>query len=140
MFLKLMKLLCAVIALALLITPFFAFEEKQKFDLKASIERGAEIYAAQCLSCHMDNGEGIEGVYPPVAKSDYMMADKNRSIHEVLYGVSGEMIVNGKMYNAEMPGYDLSDEEVSDVLNYVRNTWGNKGTAVLPAEVKAVRK
>ncbi len=112
----------------------------QKFDLKASIARGADVYAAQCLSCHMDNGEGIEGVYPPVAKSDYLMADKNRSIHQVLYGVSGEITVNGKTYNGEMPGYDLSDEEVSDVLNYIRNTWGNKGAPVTPAEVKAVRK
>lgn len=113
---------------------------KQKFDLKASITRGADIYVAQCLSCHMDTGEGIEGVYPPLAKSDYLMADKNRSIQQVLYGVSGEITVNGKTYNGDMPGYDLSDEEVSDVLNYIRNTWGNKGAAVTPAEVKAQRK
>ncbi len=112
----------------------------QKFDLKASIARGADVYAAQCLSCHMDTGEGIEGVYPPLAKADYLMADKNRSIREVLYGVSGEITVNGKTYNSDMPGYDLSDEEVSDVLNYIRNTWGNKGGAVTPAEVKAQRK
>ncbi len=113
---------------------------QQKFDLKASIARGADVYAAQCLSCHMDTGEGIEGVYPPLAKSDYLMADKNRSVQQVLYGVSGEITVNGKTYNGDMPGYDLSDEEVSDVLNYIRNTWGNKGAAVTPAEVKAQRK
>lgn len=88
----------------------------------------------------MDTGEGIEGVYPPLAKSDYLMADKNRSIQQVLYGVSGEMTVNGKTYNGDMPGFDLSDEEVSDVLNYIRNTWGNKGGAITPAEIKAQRK
>lgn len=120
--------------------PFFGLQKKQKFDLKASIQRGEAVYSANCLSCHMDNGQGIEGVYPPVAKSDYMMADKKRSIREVLYGVSGEIKVNGIVYNSDMPGYDLSDEETSDVLNYIRNTWGNKGEAVTPAEVKSVRK
>lgn len=117
-----------------------AFQQKQTFDLKASIARGKEIYVAQCLSCHMDEGQGIEDVYPPLAKSDYLMADKNRSIQQVLYGASGEMKVNGKVYNLEMTGFDLSDQEASDVLNYIRNSWGNKGQAVTPAEVKGLRK
>ena len=112
----------------------------QKFDLKASIERGKEVYNTHCITCHMEKGEGIEGVFPPVAKSDYLMADKNRSIKQILEGASGEMTVNGKVYNGEMPAIDLSDEEVSDVLNYVRNSWGNKGAAVTPDEVKSQRK
>lgn len=120
--------------------PFIAFQEKTGFDLKASIQRGSEIYNAQCLSCHMEKGEGLEAVYPPLAKSDYLMADKNRSILQVLYGVNGEIEVNGVVYNSDMPGFDLSDEEASDVLNYIRNSWGNKGEAVRPDDVKAVRK
>jgi len=117
-----------------------AFQRQQSFDLKASIERGKEVYVAQCLSCHMDEGQGIEDVYPPLAKADYLMADKNRSILQVLYGASGEMKVNGKVYNLEMTGFDLSDQEASDVLNYIRNSWGNKGQSVTPGEVKASRK
>jgi len=111
----------------------------QKFDLKASIERGKSVYEGQCMSCHMEQGEGIESVFPPLAKSDYLMADKKRSIQQVLNGVSGEIKVNGVMYNADMAGIALTDEETSDVLNYVRNSFGNKGEAVTPAEVKAVR-
>jgi mono/diheme cytochrome c family protein len=88
----------------------------------------------------MEHGEGIESVYPPLAKSDYLMADKKRSIVQILNGASGEMKVKGVVYNGEMPGIDLSDQEVSDVLNYVRNSFGNKGAAVTPAEVKASRK
>jgi mono/diheme cytochrome c family protein len=66
-----------VIALLIINTiPFIAFQEKPKFDLKASIQRGTETYNAQCLSCHMEKGEGLEGVYPPLAKADYLMADK----------------------------------------------------------------
>jgi nitrite reductase (NO-forming) len=117
-----------------------SFLPTQKFDLKASIERGKEVYNTQCITCHMEKGEGIEGVFPPVAKSDYLMADKNRSIKQILEGASGEMTVNGKTYNGEMPAVDLTDEQVSDVLNYVRNSWGNKGAAVTPAEVKGQRK
>jgi mono/diheme cytochrome c family protein len=118
---------------------FLSFQ-KQAFDLKASIKRGEEVYINYCLSCHMDQGQGIETVYPPLAKSDYLMADKKRAIKQILYGASGEMKVNGKIYNLEMTGFDLSDQAVSDVLNYIRNSWGNKGEAVKPDEVKAARK
>ena len=113
--------------------------QAQKFDLKASIERGKEVYNVHCITCHMEKGEGLEGVFPPVAKSDYLMADRVRSINQIIKGASGEMTVNGKTYNGEMPGVDLTDEQVSDVLNYVRNSWGNKGEAVTPTEVKAQR-
>jgi mono/diheme cytochrome c family protein len=118
----------------------YSFQQKQKFDLKASIARGKEIYVAQCISCHQEQGEGIEDVFPPLAKSDYLMADKKRSIEQVMHGVSGEITVNGKIYSGEMTGFDLTDQEISDVLNYVRNSFGNKGAAVTPEEVKAVRK
>jgi mono/diheme cytochrome c family protein len=118
----------------------YSFQQKQKFDLKASITRGKEIYVAQCISCHQEQGEGIEDVFPPLAKSDYLMADKYRSIDQVMHGMSGEIIVNGKTYNGEMTGFDLNDQEISDVLNYIRNSFGNKGAAVTPDEVKAVRK
>lgn len=135
-----MRKLTFISILFLSLICLMSFRLVQKFDLKASIERGKEVYNAQCITCHMEKGEGIEGVFPPVAKSDYMMADKNRSIIQILEGASGEMTVNGKTYSGEMPAIDLTDEQVSDVLNYVRNSWGNKGAAVTPAEVKALRK
>ena len=135
-----MKKLLFATALIVIALPNISFRETQKFDLKASIERGREIYNAQCLSCHQEQGEGLEDVYPPLAKSDYLMADKRRSIVQTLKGVSGEIKVNGKTYNSEMTGFDLTDQEVSDVLNYIRNSWGNKGNAVTPEEVAATRK
>lgn len=112
----------------------------QTFDLKGSIARGKEIYTAYCQACHMDEGQGLEGAFPPVAKSDYLMADKKRSIEQVIYGAKGEMKVNGKIYDGEMPQSDLRDEQVSDVLNFIRNSFGNKGNAITPEEVKALRK
>ncbi|HEY5917218.1 MAG TPA: cytochrome c [Chryseolinea sp.] len=113
----------------------------QKFDLKASITRGKDVYTAQCMSCHMEQGEGIESVYPPLAKSDYLMADKKRSIDEVLHGLTGQIKVKGATYDGVMTGFEaLSDQDISDVLNYIRNSFGNKGAAVTPEEVKGSRK
>jgi len=119
---------------------FISFQEKPKFNLKESIERGKDIYIANCLTCHLDQGEGIEDVYPPLAKSDYLMADKKRSIQQILYGATGEMKVNGKTYNGEMSGFDLMDQQASDVVNYIRNSFGNKGGAVTIEEIKGSRK
>ncbi len=117
-----------------------SFQKQPTFDLKASVARGKDVYVTYCMSCHMEQGEGLEGAYPPLAKSDYLMADKKRSILQVINGANGEIKVNGVVYNGEMPGVDITDQEVSDVLNYIRNSFGNKGAAVTPAEVKASRK
>jgi nitrite reductase (NO-forming) len=127
-----------VILIVSLVT--FSFQKKPAFDLKVSISRGAEIYTANCITCHMEMGEGMEGVYPPMAKADYLMADKKRSILQILKGVKGPMKVNGVDYDSEMVAIELSDKEVSDVLNYVRNSFGNKGAAVTPEEVQVLRK
>ena len=121
------------------ITTLVSFQQKPKFDLKASVTRGKEVYTSYCTSCHQEAGEGIEDVYPPLAKSDYLMADKTRSILQILHGANGEIKVNGKTYNGEMSSFDLNDQEVSDVVNYIRNSFGNKGDAVKPEDVKAAR-
>ena len=122
------------------LSSLLSIPQKSKFDLKASIGRGKVVYNSYCMSCHQELGEGIDGLYPPLANSDYLMKDKKRSILQIINGASGEMKVNGKIYNAEMSGFSLSDEETSDVLNYIRNSFGNKGAAVTPDEIKAVKK
>ena len=130
------------LAFAAVLTVGSFIASAQTFDLKGSIARGKEVYASYCITCHMEAGEGIESVYPPLAKSDYLMADKKRTIVQVMNGVSGEMKVNGVVYNGEMTSFGLSDEEVSDVVNYIRNSFGNKdkGGPVKPADVAALRK
>jgi mono/diheme cytochrome c family protein len=119
---------------------FFSFQQKPKIDLAASAERGKEIYLRNCVSCHMDQGEGLEGIFPPLAKADYMLADKKRAIQQTLYGANTEMKVNGVVYKGEMNGFDLTDEEMSDLMNYIFNSFGNKAGIITPAEVKAARK
>jgi mono/diheme cytochrome c family protein len=132
-----------IVFLALVIltgTTMLSLDQKPQFDLKASSERGKEIYLRNCISCHMEQGEGLEGIFPPLAKSDYMLANKKRAIQQTLYGVSGEMTVNGILYNGEMNAFDLTDEQTSDLMNYIFNSFENKAGIITPAEVKAARK
>lgn len=84
----------------------------------------------------MEQGEGMEGVYPPLAKSNFL-ANRDRLIKIVLKGMRGPIKVNGKDYDSEMVGFELTDEQASDVINYVRNSWGNKHVAVQPSEIAA---
>jgi len=110
--------------------------------LGESIKRGKEVYTLYCQSCHMEDGKGTPDINPPVAKADYVKKPAKTLIGVVLDGQSGEVVVNGKKYNAIMaPQPYLTDEQIADVLNYIRNSWGNKisGT-ITPATVKALRK
>ncbi|HYG40470.1 MAG TPA: cytochrome c [Cytophagales bacterium] len=108
-------------------------------DLQESIKKGKTVFSTYCIACHQENGLGMEGVFPPLAKSDYLLADTKRAIKVVMHGMSGEITVNGKKYNSQMPDFGLNDEQIKDVVNYIQNSWGNKGKAVTLADVKAVR-
>jgi mono/diheme cytochrome c family protein len=113
----------------------------QEKTLKASIENGQQIYLGNCMSCHMENGEGVEGAFPPLIKNEFVNGDVKRLAGIILKGQTGEITVNGKSYNMEMPAQaHLSDEEVADVANYIRNTWGNEcKKAVTVSEVAKIR-
>jgi mono/diheme cytochrome c family protein len=108
-------------------------------DLAASIKRGSNIYASNCIACHMENGEGLAGAFPPLKGSDYLK-DKKKVIQAMINGLQGEIIVNGKKYNNVMPASGLNNKEIADVLTYVNNTWGNKGARITEQEVAAERK
>ncbi|MBC7368671.1 MAG: PQQ-dependent sugar dehydrogenase, partial [Undibacterium sp.] len=102
---------------------------------------GATVYQLQCAVCHNAAGEGIANLFPPLAASDYLVADKARSIRIVLEGLSGPIKVNGADHNNVMPaaGASLDDDQVAAVLTHVRASWGNHGDTVTPAEVARVR-
>lgn len=113
---------------------------EQQDGLQESMKRGEEVYTANCASCHQPMGEGVEGAFPPLAKTNYLK-DQRRAIDIILHGQEGEITVNGKQYNTPMIALaQLSDKEVADVLNYVSNSWGNKYPLIKPAQVKAQRK
>jgi len=114
--------------------------ETSTTSLADRMNRGKGLFETNCAACHQMNGEGLAGAFPPLAKSDYLVADKHRAIGTVLKGLSGPITVNGTDYNAVMPQLSyLNDADVADILTYVMNSWGNDSGAVASAEVAAVR-
>jgi nitrite reductase (NO-forming) len=87
----------------------------------------------------MENGEGIEGAFPSLVKTENLK-DKNRLVKIILSGMRGPIVVKGVKYNAEMAGISLSDQEVVDVINYIRNSWGNKAPLMKLTEVTLAKK
>ncbi|WP_281542930.1 c-type cytochrome [Maribacter aestuarii] len=106
----------------------------QDTSLKESMERGSEIYADFCVTCHLEKGEGVAHVFPPLAQSDYLMQNREASIRGVKFGQQGEIIVNGITYNSAMADLGLEDEEIADVMNYVLNSWGNSSNKMVTTE------
>jgi len=107
-------------------------------DIQAMMPKGEQIYKAKCVVCHQATGLGIENVFPPLAKSDYLLADKVRAVAQTLNGSKIEMIVNGKKYTQEMtPQVDTKEDAVA-VINYVLNNFGNNGGYVTMDEVKNI--
>jgi nitrite reductase (NO-forming) len=104
------------------------------------IKAGAALFAGTCSVCHQANGEGLAGVFPPLAKSDFLAPDHAKAIAVVLNGLSGPVKVNGKDYNSVMPPMSqLTDDEIANILTYVTNSWGNTGNQVTQAEVAKAR-
>ena len=102
---------------------------------------GKALFAGTCSTCHGADGGGMEGVFPPLAKSDYLTThDHAQLIGIVLNGLTGPVTVNGKDFNSVMPPMSqLTDDEVANILTYVLNSWGNPGGTVLKTDVEAVR-
>ena len=104
------------------------------------VDAGKLLFTGTCSVCHQANGEGLAGVFPPLAKSDYIAKDVKRMISTVLHGLSGKVTVNGKEYNSVMPPMNqLNDDEVANILTYVLNSWSNPGGRITADEVKKVR-
>ena len=122
-----------------IIIPLIVFSQEET--LTASIENGKSIYKDFCLRCHLPNGKGQEGVFPPLAKSDYLFKNMEESIKAIKFGgIDGEIIVNGVKYNSKMEKMGLYDDEIADVMNYILNSWGNKYDKIIKEDyVKSLK-
>lgn len=108
--------------------------------LAASIERGRKVYTERCLTCHQADGGGVQNMNPPLTKTKWVLGDKTQLIQIVLKGMTAGVEIDGDSYHNVMASHaDLSDQQIADVLTYVRNNFGNKAKAVTASEVKAVR-
>ncbi len=108
--------------------------------LDHQVKAGQALFAGTCSVCHQANGAGLAGVFPPLAKSDFLAADPKRGIGVVLNGLSGKLTVNSSEYNSVMPPMNqLNDDEVANILTYVINSWANPGGRIFTEEVRKAR-
>lgn len=106
----------------------------------AATADGRAVFMRTCVTCHQQNGQGIQGTFPPIAENAVITGDKARLIRLALHGLSGPVMVKGVQYNNVMPPWkSLSDAEMAAVLTYVRSNFGNTADAVTAAEVAAER-
>jgi len=108
--------------------------------LKNPIARGQIVYSKICLTCHQADGAGVPNMNPPLIKTKWVLGSKTVLIKQVLKGSSGTVEIDGDTFHNTMPPQpQLTHQQIADVLTYIRNSFGNKASAVTPAEVKAVR-
>ena len=100
-----------------------------------SIENGSIIYQDFCIRCHGVDGNGNEGLIPPLKSSDYLLNNIHLSIAGLKYGLKGEITVNGSIYNGYMANQNLQDQEIADVMNYILNEWGNDTEDFITSEL-----
>lgn len=106
----------------------------------ASVERGKKIYGQYCLTCHQVDGTGVPNMNPPLVKTSYVLGDKTKLVQVVLKGMQSSTPIDDEYYSNNMPPHNfLKDQEIADVLTFVRNSFGNKASAITAAEVKAIR-
>jgi len=109
----------------LIIFPIIIYSQNDSLEI--SINNGKSIYDDFCIICHMHDGKGQKGIFPPLAKSDYLFKNMEESIRAIKFGgIDGVIVVNGVKYDTKMERMGLYDDEIADVMNYILNSWGNK--------------
>lgn len=108
-----------------------------------SFNRGKKIFLQNCFSCHGKEGRGLLDMGPPLHKSDWVSGDAGIITKIILKGMEGEIVVSGKTYKPKIPmlAFEaiMTDKQIADVLTYIRNSWGNKSTAVTEKSVQVIR-
>ena len=109
-------------------------------DIQKSIAEGKKVFSKYCISCHQADGGGVPYLNPPLIKTSYVLGNKDSLIHIILHGLNQNIEIEDQVFTNPMPALNiLKDQEIADVLTYVRNSFGNKASAVTPAEVKSMR-
>lgn len=105
------------------------------------VASGKKLYETHCSNCHGKEGQGLRSLYPKLAGSDYLKEHQVDLPCMILYGMEGPIMVNGKAFNAVMPGVEsLNPKEVWKIMEYINSDWGNNIETVPYEKVKAVVK
>lgn len=116
-------------------------EMKQtKTSVSPKLQKGLRVYKSNCMACHQSDGSGITRVNPPLVGTEWVLGDKETLINVVLNGLEGKIEVDSVNYNSVMNSFSyLSDEEIASLLTYVRQSWGNDASEIMPGDVAAIR-
>jgi mono/diheme cytochrome c family protein len=107
---------------------------------QTQFERGRIVYGATCAACHKPNGLGQVGLAPPLLDSEWTLGPPRRLARIVLHGIQGPITVDGEAWNLDMPALGkLSDDEIADVMTYVRRAWGHGAAPVASSDIKKLR-
>src|SRR5665213_307841 len=122
---------------------YYLFKERRKPEgenEQVSLVNGKKVYTQVCLAYHMADGCGVPHMNPPLINTTYVLGDKTTLVKIVLNGFKEDVEINGQTYSNNMtPHAELKDQQIADVLTYVRKSFGNKASIVTAAEVKKVR-
>lgn len=113
----------------------FACESVQQYG------EGKDLYTRHCANCHIDDGSGLEGLIPPLANADLLQQSGAQAACWIRKGLKGKIMVNGREYENEMPPQlKLNEIEITNILNYINNSWGNKRDFISVQEIENVLK
>ncbi len=107
--------------------------------LEERLEKGESLYKQNCLACHMDQGKGVIGVFPPLNNSDFLQARDDKGFGIIVNGLQGEIVVNGTSYNNIMPAMHMSDDNIASVMTYIFTELNNGGGLINAADVRQWR-
>ena len=126
-----------IVFILLLISSLFSCQSDEETKRQKYITEGILLYRRNCANCHQADGAGLADLYPPLANSDYLQANKNAVICSIRYGQRGPIVVNGKTYNRVMPPQlQLSALEVAEITTYIYSQWGNDKRLVTAKEAE----
>jgi len=127
-----------VVSIFLLVSCNFLLNAQ--ISLKKSMDSGKIVYQKNCLTCHQVNGGGVPKINPPLINAAFVKGDKKKLIQWVLLGSTEKVPIDGKYYQNNMPPQAiLKDQQIADVLTYIRNSFKNKASAITAMEVKSMR-
>ncbi len=99
--------------------------------------QGQQLYATHCSNCHQEDGSGLGQLIPPLAQSDYLLADVDRTLCLIKNGMEGEIVVNGVSYNQAMPANErLRNMEIAQIATFIYNYWGHAQGPIATQQVE----
>ncbi len=112
----------------------------QSSTVKAQLGNGKKVYQKNCLTCHQANGGGVPKMNPPLINAAFVKGDAQKLIQWLLLGSTQKIPIDGKYYSNNMPAQaTLKDQDIADVLTYIRNNFKNKASWISANEVKETR-